>query len=457
MEYLIKINNFIWGAPLIVLIMSVGIYLTVKLRFIQITKLPLALKYMLKNEKGGCGEVSSFSALCTSLAATIGTGNIIGVATAITSGGPGALFWMWVAAIFGMATKYAESFLAIKYRKINKDGHIIGGPFYYIEKGMGKSYIWLAKLFAFFGAVAGLLGIGTITQINGITSAVADYFDPNKINTVSILGNEYTFATVISGFIVTALSALVIIGGIKRIAKVSSFVVPFMSVFYILFTVIILMVNYEKIPYALSVIIKSAFKNSAIGGGMVGFTVKNAIQKGVSRGVFTNEAGLGSAPIASAAAKTKDTVRQGLVSMTGTFIDTVVLCTMTGLAIVITNAFDPALGLEGVSVTAYAYSKGLPFPEEVSRFSLMLFLIFFAFSTIIGWNYYGEKCVEYLFKNKKAVNNYRLLYILSVFIGPYLTVEGVFLIADISNALMALPNLIALVALSRVVERETNL
>ncbi len=457
MNFIEKISNFVWGTPLIVLILATGLWLTVRLKFLQIVHLPKALKFMVTNEKGGRGEVSSFGALCTALAATIGTGNIVGVATAICAGGPGALFWMWIAALLGMATKYAEGFLAIKYREIDKNGHVLGGPFYYIEKGMGKEWKWLAKLFAFFGAAAGLLGIGTITQVNGIASVLTGFFDPKGVNTVTFFGNEYTFVTVIAGLTVTFLSALVIIGGIKRIADVTSVLVPFMAILYILFTLIVLVANYEKIPSAVCLILKGAFAPSSVGGGIAGITAKNAIQKGISRGVFTNEAGLGSAPIAAAAAKSRDAVRQGLVTMTGTFIDTVVLCTMTGLAIVITNAHDPMLGLEGAGVTSYAYSRGLPFSPEVGSFVLMLSLVFFAFSTIIGWNYYAEKCVEYLFNKKQGfVKVYRALYILAVFIGPYLTVNEVFNIADIFNALMALPNLAALISLSGVVARETN-
>ncbi len=456
-ETLSRLSSFLWGTPLVTLILVTGIWLTLRLRFIQVFHLKKALKFMVTNEKGGRGEVSSFGALCTALSATIGTGNIVGVATALCAGGPGALFWMWIAAFFSMATKYAEGFLAVKYRQFDKKGNVLGGPFYYIEKGMGKEWRWLALLFAFFGAAAGVMGIGTITQVNGITSAVSDFFDPSATNCITLFGNNYTYATVVSGLITGVLSGVVIIGGIKRISKVASVVVPFMAVLYISFTVLVLIYNFEKIPGAITTVITCAFNPRAAAGGIYGITLKEVVSKGVSRGIFTNEAGLGSAPIAAAAAQTKDKVRQGLVTMTGTFIDTIVMCTMTGLAVVIANACDPAIGLEGAAVTSYAYRTCLPFKPEISAFVLMLSLVFFAFSTIIGWNYYGEKCLEYLAgRNKRKVMMYRVLYILSVFAGPYLTVNSAFNLADVFNALMALPNLVALLALSSEVATETK-
>lgn len=451
------INNAI-TIPLIVLILSAGIYLTIRVHGLQIRRLPRALKYMVRNEDGGSGEVSSFGALCTSLSATIGTGNIVGVATAIgvVSGGPGALFWMWIAALFGMATKYTEGFLAIKYRTIDKDGHVLGGPFYYIENGMGAKWKWLAKIFAFFGACVGLFGIGTFSQINGITSSVQGFFDPDKQMTVSLFGQSYSIVVVITGIIVTLCAGLVIIGGIKRISGVSQVVVPFMAIIYIVACFSLIIINIDKLPGAVATVVKSAFGVKAAAGG-IGASMIVAIQKGVARGIFSNEAGLGSAPIAAAAAKTKDPVRQGLVSMTGTFIDTVVICTMTGLCIIMMGSGEnPAL--EGVAVTADAYNKGFSFlPEQVSSFMLMACLVFFAFTTILGWNYYGERCLEYLTnRNKRAVKLYRCLYILAVFIGPYMTVSAVWTIADIFNGLMAIPNIIALFALSGIVAKETN-
>lgn len=449
-----NIDDFLWGIPLIVLILATGIYLTIRLKGLQITKLPKALKYMFKNEEGGHGEVTSFAALCTALSATIGTGNIVGVATAIVAGGPGALFWMWVAALFGMATKYAEGVLAIKYRVINDDGHVIGGPFYYIQNGMGVKWKWLAKLFAFFGLGVGLLGIGTFTQVNGISNAVNNFFDPNNAWSVSILGREYSWTVVIAGIILTFCVGMVIIGGIKRIASVSQIVVPFMAGIYILACLVLLVLNYKHIPGAFKSIFEGAFGLRAAAGGALG-SIMVAMQKGIARGIFSNEAGLGSAPIAAAAAQTNEPVRQGLVSMTGTFIDTIVICTMTGLTIVITDTWN--IGLEGVAVTTAAFQQGLPFSNTVSAFILMVCLVFFAFTTILGWDYYSERCLEYLCGyNKKILNGYRWLYILAVFIGPFMTVSAVWVIADIFNALMALPNLIAILVLSGVIAAETK-
>ena len=449
------VDDRIWGLPLIILILTTGIYLTVRLGGLQIRHLPKALRFMVKNEEEGHGEVTSFGALCTALSATIGTGNITGVATAIAAGGPGALFWMVVAAFFGMATKYAEGLLAIKYRTIDKEGHVLGGPFYYIENGMGKNWRWLAKIFAFFGAGVGLFGIGTFTQVNSIASAVKNFFDPNTENAVQMFGNTYSWATVITCIILTVCVGLVVIGGLKRIAKVSEIVVPFMAVLYVVFVLIIMITHITEIPAAIVTIVKSAFTGSALAGGAMG-TMVVAMQKGIARGIFSNEAGLGSAPIAAAAAVTKEPVRQGLVSMTGTFIDTIIICTMTGISVVLAGTWnDP--NLEGVEITMAAFQKELPFAPVVASFILMLCLVFFAFTTILGWNYYGERCMEYLFnRNKKVVMTYRWLYILAVFIGPYMTVAAVWNIADIFNALMALPNLIALLVLSNVVVKETK-
>ena len=453
-----EINSYVWELPLIILIMFTGILLTIRMKGIQIWRLPLALKYMVRNEDSGKGEVSSFGALCTSLSATIGTGNIVGVATAVgvLAGGPGALFWMWIAALFGMATKYAEGFLSIKYRTIDSEGHVLGGPFYYIENGMGKKWKWLAKVFAFFGACVGLFGIGTFSQVNGITNAVKGFFDPDMSSVITLFGNEYSISTVIAGVVVAVSAALVIIGGIKRISDVSQIVVPFMAIAYILACTTLIVVNLDKIPDAIITIVESAFGLRAASGGIFA-SIMIAMQKGVERGIFSNEAGLGSAPIAAAAAKTNEPVRQGLVSMTGTFIDTVVICTMTGLSIIMMGSWADET-LEGVAVTIDAYKKGLDFlPSEISSFILMACLVFFAFTTILGWNYYGERCLEYLTdRNQIAVKIYRALYIVAVAIGPYMTVEAVWTIAGIFNGLMAFPNIIALLALSGVVSKETN-
>lgn len=453
-DILSAIRDFVWGLPLIVLILTTGIFLTIRLRGVQLRHLPKALRFMVKNEEDGEGEVSSFGALCTALSATIGTGNIVGVATALVEGGPGALFWMWLAAMFGMATKFAEGVLSIKYRVIDPDGHVLGGPFYYIQNGMGDNWKWLAKLFAVFGVCAGLLGIGTITQVNGIADAVKNFFDADGAWAVTIMGRSYSWTIVITSVIVTVCVGLVIIGGIKRIASVSQVVVPFMAILYFAVCLLIIILNITKVPAAFLSIIESAFGIRAMAGGAMG-TIIIAMQKGIARGIFSNEAGLGSAPIAAAAAQTKEPVRQGLVSMTGTFIDTIVICTMTGLSIVLTGAWD--MGLQGVAVTTKAFQIALPFGEGISAFILMLCLVFFAFTTILGWDYYCERCLEYLAGGRNgALQVFRWLYIAAVFIGPFITVSAVWTIADIFNALMALPNLIALIALSGVVAVETK-
>lgn len=455
-DILVKIDDFIWGAPLMLLIILGGILLTVRLGVLQVRKLPLALKWMVKNEDEGHGEVSSFGALCTALSATIGTGNIVGVATAICAGGPGALFWMEVAAFFGMATKYAEGLLAIKYREVNEDNKVLGGPFYYIEKGMGKKYTWLAKLFAFFGVCVGLFGIGTFSQVNGIASAIKGFFDPNTEIAVNIPGlGTYSWFVVIASVVLSICVALVLIGGIKRISSVSQIVVPFMAIAYVLLCLTLVILNIKEIPDAVVLVVKGAFNPKAVTGGVVGSMII-AMQKGVARGIFSNEAGLGSAPIAAAAAQTKEPVRQGLVTMTGTFIDTIIICTMTGLSIVLTGAWQVP-GLEGVAVTNYAFTHGIPFASDIISFILMMCLVFFAFTTILGWDYYSEKCLEYLTGgNKTIVKIFRWLYIIAVFIGPYMTVKAVWTVADIFNGLMALPNMIAIFALSGVVAKETK-
>lgn len=456
--FLSQVDNFVWGIPLIVLILAIGIYMTCRLNIIQILHLPKALKFMVKNEEGGEGEVTSFGALCTALSATIGTGNIVGVATAIgiLAGGPGALFWMWIAAFFGMATKYTEGFLAIKYRKIDGDGHVLGGPFYYIENGMGVKWKWLAKIFAFFGACVGLFGIGTFSQVNGISSAVQGFFDPDMQHTVSIFGIKYSIVVVITAIVLAICVGLVVIGGIKRIASVSQIIVPFMAILYVLAVLVLIIANVDKLPGAIEEIIQGAFGIKPIAGGVIA-SIAMSMRNGIARGIFSNESGLGSAPIAAAAAQTKEPVRQGLVSMTGTFIDTIVICTMTGLSIVMMGSWQDS-SLEGIQVTTDAFQKGLYFlPSSAASAILMLCLVFFAFTTILGWNYYGERCLEYLSGgNKKVVQIYRWLYIAAVFIGPYMTVAAVWTIADIFNGLMALPNLIALFALSGVAAKETR-
>lgn len=449
------VDDLVWGIPLIVLILVVGIFLTVRLKGLQIRRLPLAIRNLISDESSGqAGEVSGFGALCTALSATIGTGNIVGVATALVAGGPGALFWMVVAAVLGTVTKYAECMLAIKYRVTAEDGHVVGGPFYYIERGMGKNWKWLGKVFAFFGVGAGLLGIGTFTQINGITGAVNSFFDPNNQWTVSLFGREYSWTVVIAGVVLTICVALVVIGGIRRISGVAQVLVPLMAATYITAALLILVFHASEIPAAFVTIVQSAFGMKAAAGGALG-AMMTAMQKGVARGIFSNEAGLGSAPIAAAAVQTEEPAAQGLVSMLGTVIDTVIICTMTGLTIVITDTWN--IGLDGVDVTTKAFQTGLPFAPAVSSFILMVCLVCFAFTTILGWNYYSEKCLEYLTGgSRQAVKTYRWVYILCVFIGPFMTVSAVWTIADIFNGLMAVPNLIAIIALNGVVAAETR-
>ena len=467
-EIITKIDDFVWGIPTIVLILATGILLTIRLRGVQFTKIGRGFKSMFKKSDGK-GEVSSFQALCTALSATIGTGNIVGVATAIAGGGPGALFWMWLAALVGTATKYTECMLAVKYREHAADGHVLGGPFYTIEKGMkektGFSWKWLAVLFAIFGVCVGLFGIGTFTQISGITTAVQNAIDPDmKHVAFKLFENNYTWSVVIAGLLVTFGVALVIIGGLKRISKVAEKVVPAMAVVYVFLGLSILIMNATRIPAAFVVIFKNAFGFKALAGGATGWLFKqvtDSMQKGVARGIFSNEAGLGSAPIAAAAAQTEEPVAQGIISMLGTFIDTIIICTMTGLAIVIafyTGADAAGAGdLEGIALTSAAFSKVLGGDGRSVQFLLMLCLVFFAFTTILGWDYYSERCLEYLSKgNMKIVKIFRWLYIAAVFIGPYFTIKQVWTIADITNGLMAIPNCISLIVLSGVAAKETK-
>ncbi|MDD6794350.1 MAG: sodium:alanine symporter family protein [Clostridiaceae bacterium] len=439
-EVLQSISEIVWGAPLLILLLGTGLYLTLRLKFLQIFKLPLSLKYVFGNDKEAEdlsveGDVSSFGALCTALSATIGTGNIVGVATAVKTGGPGALLWMWVAAFLGMATKYAEGVLAIKYRTIDKNGQVAGGPMYYIERGLGLK--WLAKIFAFLGVCVACLGIGTFTQVKSIADAASISFN---------------VPVIVTAIIVTVLVALVTLGGIKRISKVSEMIVPFMAGMYILAVLVVLISNYTAIPNAISLIVKSAFNPEAALGGTLGITVQIAMQKGIGRGIFSNEAGLGSAPIAAAAAKTKSASKQGLISMTGTFFDTIIICTMTGIAIVLTDALST--GAEGAALTTAAFEIGLPI-SWIAKYVVNIGLMFFAFTTIIGWNYYGEKCVEYL-AGVKSIKGYKILYIILVAIGPFISLESVFIIADIFNGLLAIPNLVGIIGLRKEIISETE-
>ena len=466
------VDDKVWGTSftvaglpvplLILLILFGGVWLTLRLGGLQLRRLPLALKYMILNEEeahGAKGEVSSFQALCTALSATIGTGNIVGVATAYVSGGPGALFWMWLAALFGMATKYAEGLLAVKYRDHDPlTGHVLGGPFYYIERGMGLRWRPLARMFAFFGVCVGLFGIGTFTQVNSICGALNRFFDPQAAHTVAVFGGVYSWTTVVGSAVLACCVGLVVIGGLRRIASVSAKVIPLMVVLYVSLTALLIVVNAEAVPAAVAKILSGAFGMQAAAGGALGAVVA-AMQKGIARGIFSNEAGLGSAPIAAAAAQTKSCVRQGLVSMTGTFLDTIVVCSMTGLALTLTDQpYQTSGAAEGAAATMNAFTQGLPFlPAGVTDFLLTVSLVLFGFTTILGWDYYSERCLEYLTGGRhRVVRIYRWLYIAAVFIGPYMTVSAVWGIADIFNGLMAIPNMVALLALSGVVAAETR-
>jgi AGCS family alanine or glycine:cation symporter len=435
LELLNLIDDFVWGAPLLILLVGTGIMLTLRLACIQVFRLPTALKLIFKSPNKGTGDVNSFQALCLALAATVGTGNIVGVATAIKAGGPGALFWMWMAAFFGMATKYAEGLLAVKYRVVDDNGQIAGGPMYYIENGMGRKYRPLAIFFALSGVLVALLGIGTFPQVNAIVSSVELSFGMPIIATTVLL---------------TLIVGAVTLGGIYSISRVASKLVPFMSVLYIAICLSILLFNLKEIPAAISLVIESAFSPAAATGGFLGATVMMAIRNGVARGVFSNESGLGSAPIVAAAAKTKWPAEQGLISMTGTFIDTIIICTMTGLALILTGVWcgDAA----GAAMTAAAFSS---IYGQIGSHLLTICLALFAFTTILGWNYYGERCCFYLF-GIKAITPYRWIFILMVLMGAFLKLDAIWIIADIVNGLMALPNLIALIALSSVVVVETR-
>lgn len=435
-EVLTSVNDLIWGLPLILLLLGTGLYFTCRLKFLQFTKLKLAFKYVFTKEKGleKEGDVSSFQALCTALSSTIGTGNIVGVATAITAGGPGAIFWMWISAFLGMATKYAEGLLAIVYRIKDEHGEMAGGPMYYLERGLHSKF--LAKMFAVFGVGVALLGIGTFTQVKSISDAASISFSIPPVVTA-------IFLVIVVGFIT--------LGGIKRIAAVSEKIVPFMSVAYIFGVICILVTHATLIPDTISLIVKAAFTPSAAFGGSIGITITMVMQKGISRGIFSNESGLGSAPIAAAAAKTNSCVRQGLISMTGTFIDTILVCTMTGLAIIITNSYT--LGVNGADMTTAAFTSGFFIPV-IGKYIVNVGLLFFAFTTIIGWNYYGEKCIQYL-GGSKAVLPYKLIFIACIAIGPFMSLDFIFILADIVNGCMAFPNLIGLIGLRKVVLRET--
>ncbi|MZI93283.1 amino acid carrier protein [Vibrio sp. CAIM 722] len=437
-DILQTIDHFVWGPPLLILLVGTGIYFTFRLGMIQFRHLPTALKMVFSKDKSNAkqGDVSAFAALCTALSATIGTGNIVGVATAIKLGGPGALFWMWLAALFGMATKYSECLLAVKYRKIDDKGQMVGGPMYFLKYGVGSNL--LATLFAIFAIGVAFFGIGTFAQVNAIVDATHISFGISKEVTAVVL---------------TLLVAIVTIGGIQSISKVAGKVVPAMAVFYIIACLAIIVTNADKLMDAISLVIESAFTSTAATGGFLGASIMLAIQSGIARGVFSNESGLGSAPMAAAAAKTDSCVRQGLISMTGTFFDTILICTMTGLALILTGAWQSDYA--GAAMTTYAFAVGLN-AHDAGPMLVSIGLMFFAFTTILGWNYYGERCVVFLM-GTKAVLPYKFIFICLVASGAFLQLDLIWIIADIVNGLMAIPNLIGLILLRKVITEETRL
>lgn len=431
--FLGEVSGVLWGIPLIVLILGTGIYLTIRIGFLQIHLLPTALKLVFskKHDKSAEGDISQFQALTTALAATVGTGNIVGVATAVILGGPGAIFWMWVAAILGMATKYGEALLAVKYRVKDEKGQMAGGPMYYLERGLKQK--WLAVLFAFFGVIASF-GIGNGTQSNSVAGVVS---------------NTFNVAPWITGIVLTVVVGLVILGGISSIGSVTAVFVPVMAIFYLLAGLIVIFTNITDVPAAFGIIFKDAFSFSAAGGGAVGA----AIRYGVARGIFSNEAGLGSAPIAAAAAKTDLPGRQALISMTQVFLDTILICSITGLTIVMSGVYtNKDMAANELTTAAFDTFLGAWGPYVVA-----IGLVFFASSTIMGWAYYGEKCLQYLVKTPIAGTIYRIIFVLFVYVGATSSLDLVWTFSDVANGLMAIPNLIGLVGLSGVIVAETRI
>ena len=427
------LSSLLWGWPMIALLLGTHVFLTIRLRFPQL-KILKAIKLSVKRDKDASGDVSQFGALATALAATIGTGNIVGVATAISLGGPGAVFWCWLTGVFGIATKYGEGLLAIKYRETTADGRMLGGPMYALEKGLG--WKWMAVLFAIFTACASF-GIGSTVQANAIAT---------------ITHEAYGVPTTIVGIAVSLLIAAVVLGGVKSIAKVCGFLVPFMAIFYILGCIYILSVNGSYVWPAIKLIVESAFSPQAASGGFAGTSVMLAARYGISRGLFSNESGMGSAPIVAAAARTRNPVRQALVSSTGTFWDTVVICAITGVVIVSSILAYPDISYtDGATLTKMAFDK-IPY---VGKPLLSFGLLTFAFSTILGWSYYGERAVEYL-KGKSWMLVYRVLFIISIFAGSVANLNVVWNLSDCTNALMAIPNLISLLLLNGVIVHETR-
>ncbi|EQC00996.1 alanine/glycine:cation symporter family protein [Photorhabdus temperata] len=433
-EWLSAINGVVLGIPMMVGLLGVGIFMQIRLSFLPIRKLGTGFKLLFeRNHQRGEGQISPFNALMTALSATIGTGNIAGVATAVVLGGPGALFWMWITALVGMATKYSEAVLAVRFREVDKNGHYVGGPMYYIKNGLGKKWAWLGTLFAVFGSIA-CFGIGNTVQAN----SVAD-----------VMQSNFGVSTMVTAIVLAILVGAVLIGGIKRIADVAGKLVPFMTVAYLVAGIIVLGVNFSEIPAAFALIVKSAFTPVAVQGGFAGAAVWAAIRFGVARGIFSNEAGLGSAPIAHATAKTQNPVRQGLIAMLGTFIDTIIVCSITGFTIVITGGW--LTGQTGATLTAASFSAAIPGGNYIVAGALIIF----AFTTILGWSFYGEKCIQYLF-GQKAITPFRVVWIIALMVGATQSLDFVWLLADTLNAMMAIPNLIAIALLSPVVYRLTK-
>ena len=432
LEILNQIDSMVWGPWLLILLLGTGILFTLRLGFIQIAKLPLALRLIFSARNRGDGDIDSFKALCTALAATVGTGNIVGVATAIKAG---ALFWMWIAAFFGMATKYAEGCLAVRYREVDSNGEISGGPMYYIEKGLGEKWKPLAILFAVFGVLTACLGSGTYTQANAIMSS---------------LEVSFGIAPLMTDVVLTILVGIIILGGLQSIAKAAEKIVPAMAVVYIVAVISLLIINREQLPMAIELVFVNAFTPTAAMGGFLGASVMKGIQSGIARGIFSNESGLGSAPIVAAAAKTKWPAEQGLISMTGTFIDTIIICTMTGLAVISSGLWTTELN--GAVLTNGAFSQAFPLFGD---YLITIALVLFAFTTILGWSYYGERCAVYLF-GTKVIKPYRLVFIAIIATAVFLKLEEIWALADIVNGLMAFPNLVALLLLSGTVVSESK-
>lgn len=454
MQILEKIASLFWGPWMLALVLGTGIYLTVGTRWLSVTKLRRAFRAALKGPAEGEGDVSGFGALCTSLAATLGTGNIIGVATAIAAGGPGALFWMQLAAFFGMATKYAEGYLAVQYRRRGRDGKFIGGPFLYLELGLQKPL--LARIFAGACVITCLISMGTTSQINGMVAAAEDFFTPDGGCIVFHIGDmAVSWPALIAGALTTLVVGLVLAGGIRRIASVSTLLVPFMAALYTLLTLWLLLLNFSKLPAATALILHSAFAPKAALGAAAGITFQKAMRYGLGRGIFSNEAGMGSDPIAAAAARTDSPVRQGLISMLGPFLDTVVMCTLTGYAVVVTDAWRMP-ELNGAGITLYALQQ-LPLPGGVLSFLYMACLFFFGFASIIGWSFYGEQSLRYLFPcNGSCVRWFRIVFLTVLFLGSFMTADAVWSLADIFCALMAVPNLVGLISLGNQVFQGTK-